>query len=142
MLCGNHLREPLGFSAVGFMTTNAENGGVQLFRQHRAWIISMGRQGSVAAFAAHVHVPSTAFCLQYISVTALAGLVSGVDDRFFRYLMDCVTPVVSELSEATWNQDATEHDENNKADDEDSSQAEEMSEILEVLHGSQPKEPS
>lgn len=84
----------------------------------------MGRQGSVAAFAAHVHVPSTAFCLQYISVTALAGLVSGVDDRFFRYLMDCVTPVVSELSEATWNQDATEHDENNKADDEDSSQAE------------------
>lgn len=124
MLRGNHLREPLGFSAVGFMATHAENGGIQLFRQHRAWIISMGRQGSVAAFAAHVRVLSTAFCLQYISVTALAGLVSGVDDRFFRYLMDCVTPVVSELSEATWNQDATEHDENNKADDEDSSQAE------------------
>lgn len=141
MVRGNDLREPLWFSAVGFMTTHAEDGSIQLFRLDRAWIISMGRQGSVAAFAGHVHMLSFAFYLQYISVTALASLVSGVDDRFLRYLMDCVASVVSKLSEATWNQDATEHDENNKADDKDSSQAEQMSEIVKSLHGFQPKRP-
>lgn len=87
MLGSHHLGKPLRLSAVGLMTSSADDRRVEL-RRLNTGILSMIRQRSVTGFAGDHHVLTGLLLVGNIGVTGLAGLVAGVDDRLGRDLSD------------------------------------------------------
>ncbi len=75
----NDLRKPLRLGAVGFMTSRADDGRVELSRLN-AGIISMLRQCAMAGFARDYHVLSRLLLVGDVGVASLASLVASVDD--------------------------------------------------------------
>ena len=100
----HYLREALWLGQVFLVTAGAQHFGVRQHGCHRARIVGVCGQGTMAAFAVDAGVLAHLLHVQHVGMALLAGLMARVVDGFCRQLGQRVTAVVSVLPEALGNE--------------------------------------
>ena len=131
-----NLWERLGFGAVGFMTTSAEDGGVEFCGLDRRGIIGVPGQCPMASFASNDNMLALILLFCYVGVTAFADRMAGMGDGTSRYLINGCSSKMTVLPEGTGNDCSSEPD---KGEDPDCHQGSEPDEVFYVVEqGSAP----
>lgn len=134
MFRGDDLRKVFGLSAVRLMATDAENGGIELWRQDRTRILGMFCQRTVAGFAVHACMFSLVLHANNIRVAGLAGLVSGKPDWLGGNFHDGISAIVAIFAKALRYQGCPQEDKGDDRDREDHGDTQQMLDILERVH--------
>lgn len=131
---GNDLRETLGLGRVRLMAAHAEHGRIEFGGRHRAGIVGVFGQRTVAGFAIYVRVLAISLLLEHVGMAGFAGFVAGEIDRPGCDFRERVAAIVSVFAETLRHQKASEDQKQEYAGSEHSCQPEKMSRISEGIH--------
>ena len=134
MFRGDDLGKAFGLGAVRLMTTDAENGGIELWRLDRSRIRGVFCQSTVAGFAVHACVFSLVLHGDDIRVAGLAGLPSGKQNRLGGNFRDGISAIVAIFAKASGYQGRPQEDKGENRDREDDCDTQQMLDILEPVH--------
>lgn len=113
------------------MAADAQYRGVELFGFHVGRTVSVLGQRSMAGLAIYMGVLSVFLLFEDVTVTALAGLMSGEVDRACRDIRERFAPVMAVLSKAGRDKKSPDHQEQHDSRQKDRRKTEKMACISE-----------